>query len=142
MLEQDLDNLNEEIAYYGKRIAELKGFVAIGRNQRTGYFNCAIAAGRAHRPIETDLGQLRASARSPLLPHGLCSRSVRSTARGGGCRDPSVATYLARVDLRPDVMQIRNRQKAADENIPIARAGHLPTLSFQGDYYFEAKRSA
>ncbi|KPK52399.1 MAG: hypothetical protein AMS22_09190 [Thiotrichales bacterium SG8_50] len=50
--------------------------------------------------------------------------------------DP-IENYLAGVDSRPDVRATRQRITAADENLTVARGGHLPSLDLNGNYYFD-----
>ncbi len=54
-----------------------------------------------------------------------------------GSTDKSLGQYLERLETRPDVAGDKARLLSAEEGIPIARAGHFPTLGLQADYYLD-----
>jgi len=98
-----------------RELPSLKDLSPLGANQRTDIY-CAIAAGRAHRPIENRSGQLRAQRAvlsfltGPLLQKCPFNGQRRRMPRS------SVSYYLARVDLRPMLCRSQSSKGRRDSD--------------------------
>ena len=136
-IEQDLKNFGEEINQNIDREKELNGRVRIGRS-RIGevlFVQSTISTLRAQvEQLQAQLGTAREafaflSGLEPTTP-------LRDTEDLPANLEP-LDDYLARLELRPDVIAGRQRLSAAQENTKVARGAHLPSLDLNANRYLE-----
>jgi outer membrane protein len=136
-LEQDIDNVKDELAYYDRRIGELRQFVAIGRSQTTDILTAQSQQAALLAQLKQVEGQLAAQrAVLAFLTAFPTDVPVRRPPDDDAAIRP-LTEYLDRVRQRPDVKAAMERAHAAEDQITIARAGHFPTLGLQADYFLE-----
>ncbi len=135
--EHDVDNVDRELGYYDERIKETKNFQKIGRSQYTDVLTVQSQKANLVAQKEQVLATLRAQREVVAFLTGWDAETPLARPEGPSSADKSLDQYLARLEARPDVAGDKQRLHAAEEGIPIARAGHFPTLGLQADYYFE-----
>jgi outer membrane protein len=135
--EQDIDNVKDELAYYDRRIEELKQFVAIGRNQITDTLTAQSQQAALLAQMKQIEGQLKAQRAVLAFLTGFDPSVPLHRPADDDAAIRPLPDYLKRVSMRPDVQAQKARGRAAEDGIAVARAGHFPTLGFQGDYYIE-----
>ncbi len=138
-LEVDIENANEELGHYERRIKELKEFIRIGRSQLTDQLTTSSQAQALRAQIKQLKGALLAQ--RSLLSYLTSldvnvplqySKNINSKAR-------QLQEYLINIDQRPDVLGNVSRQEASDEAVSIAKGNHWPSLFLQGDYFVERR---
>jgi outer membrane protein len=135
--EHDIDNVIDELGFYDKRIAELRQFRAIGRSQVTDVLTAESQKAALVAQLKQIQGQYHAQRAILSFLTGFAPNTPVRRPSGDQVPIKPLDAYLGRVDLRPDVRGDSTRAKASEEGIPIARAGHLPTISVTGDYYLQ-----
>jgi outer membrane protein len=162
-LERDLANLESQTALYGKRVGEIKDRIRIGRSRLSERLTVESAEAGLRAQIEATRGQIGVARELLAFQTGL-AKDISLTDVTSGVGTPSapgdtvassgpngkpakqvktsawtprkLEDYLARLEERPDVKTGKERVVAAEEGIPIARGGHLPSLDLGGNYYF------
>lgn len=136
-LENEIDDIQEELDYYDQRLRELKQFRAIGRSRLSEELTAQSQQAGLAAQMKLMRGQLGAqrAVLSFLTGFAPTTPLARPTAEGDATK--GLDAYLEGIQRRPDVLAETQRVKAAEEGIPVARAGHFPTVGLQGDYYLE-----
>jgi outer membrane protein len=136
-IEQDLKNFSEEINQNIDREKELNGRVRIGRS-RIGevlFVQSTISTLRAQ--VEQLQGQLSTAREAFAFLSGLAPTTpLRDTEDLPANLEP-LDDYLARLELRPDVIASQQRLSAAQENTKVAQGAHLPSLDLNANRYLE-----
>jgi outer membrane protein len=136
-IERDIFNLGEEIRLNHEREKEIQARVRIGRSRVSELLNVQSTISTLRAQIEQLRGQLSVAREVFAFLSGLAADTpLRDSETLPAGVDP-IENYLAGVDSRPDVRATRQRITAADENLTVARGGHLPSLDLNGNYYFD-----
>jgi outer membrane protein len=136
-LEQDLKNLDEQIAQYQQREKELQDRVAIGRTRPGEVLTVQATISTLRAQVEQARAQLSTARDIFSFLSGLpVTTPLHDTEMLPGDLD-ALEDYLLRVALRPDVKAAQRRQTAAQENISVARGAHLPSLDLNANRYLE-----
>jgi outer membrane protein TolC len=122
---------------YDKRIAELNQFKKIGRSRMSEVLTAQAQQAALKAQLKQIRGQLKAQRAVLVFLTGFDLDVPIHRPNTEGVASKPIEECLSRVDIRPDVRADMARAKAADDGISVARAGHLPTLGLQGDYYLE-----
>ena len=136
-IEQDLKNFGEEINQNIDREKELNGRVRIGRS-RIGevlFVQSTISTLRAQ--VEQLQAQLGTAREAFAFLSGLASTTLLRDTEDLPVNLEPLDDYLARLELRPDVIAGRQRLSAARENTKVARGAHLPSLDLNANRYLE-----
>ena len=136
-LEQDLKNLSEQINLNVERQKELNARVRIGRS-RSGE---VLAVQTTISTLRARVEQLRAELATArdifAFLSGLEATTPLRDTEELPAQPVPLANYLSRVELRPDLRAAQQRFQAAQENIAVARGGHLPSLDLNANHYLE-----
>ena len=137
--EQDVANVNTELAHYRKRIDELEHFRKIGRSQISDVLTAQAAEATLRAALKQLAGQVAAARQVMSVTTGLPVATPLTFHLSDALpRDfESVELTVQQLDHRPDIAAAQVRSKTADEGIQVARAGHLPTVSLSADYYLQ-----
>lgn len=135
--EKDFLNLEEEITVNQKRLKELKEFERVGRSRVTDVLSTETNIATLEAQEEALWGQIEVSRQAFAFQTGLdpavpLQDSVDVTPE----HVPALRELLEKLEHRPDVETAKQTLAAAEEGIPIAKGGHLPTVDLLGDYYF------
>jgi outer membrane protein len=136
-IEQDLKNFSEEINQNIDREKELNGRVRIGRS-RIGevlFVQSTISTLRAQ--VEQLQGQLSTAREAFAFLSGLVPTTLLRDTEDLPANLEPLDDYLARLELRPDVIASQQRLSAAQENTKVARGAHLPSLDLNANRYLE-----
>lgn len=134
--EQDLKNLIEQIELYHKRAVELKARVAIGRSRLSEHLTIEAAIAGFEAQVEQVKGQLQVAREMGAFLTGLHVATPLVDQENVPEKPAPLEEYLSRVDFRPDIRSARSRLGFANEEVRIARGGHLPSVDLNGNYYF------
>jgi outer membrane protein len=136
-VERDLVNLNEEIEQNMKREAELRTRARIGRSRVSEVLTVQSTISTLRAQVEQLQGQRRAAREAFAFLSGLAAETaLRDTEAVPAALEP-LDIYLGDLPARPDVKASRQRFRAADENVAVARGAHLPSVDLNGNYYFD-----
>ncbi|MHB1140437.1 MAG: TolC family protein [Sulfuricaulis sp.] len=140
-LEQDLRNFDEQISLNLQREKELQDRVRIGRS-RTGETLAVQTTISTLRAQVEQLQAQRAAAREAFaFLSGLPADTPLRDSETLPASLDTLETYLARLELRPDVKAAQQRLTAARENISVARGARQPSLDLNANRYLERKGS-
>jgi len=140
-LEQDLKNFDEQINLNLQREKELQDRVRIGRSRTGETLAVQTTISTLRAQVEQLQAQLAAAREAfaflSVLP---ADTPLRDTETLPASLD-TLETYLARLELRPDVKAAQQRLTAAQENISVARGARQPSLDLNANRYLERKGS-
>lgn len=133
----DVVNLTKLREFSDERVKDLKERVRVGRSRR-GELNQAEAqlmsvdaelarGNRAVAEAEERLGFLTGVPQSPNFER--LPEPVLTT--------PDIQSYLEQAKSRPDLAAQKFQLEMADDLISGAKAGHMPSVDFNGNYYVE-----
>ncbi|MGZ3686757.1 MAG: TolC family protein [Bdellovibrionota bacterium] len=134
-LEQDLRNIDYELSLYTKRVNELNQRVRIGRSRQAEVLTVQSAMASLKAQNEQVLGQLKVVREVFQIQTGLDLNTPIADSENLPAKLEPTESYLGHVEARPEIRSQRDQLVSAEEGIPIARAGHLPSLSVNGDFY-------
>jgi outer membrane protein len=137
--EHDLENLDNELGFYDERIKETQKFQKIGRSQYTDVLT--VESQKANLMAQKELVNTTLQAQREVLAFVTGWGANIPLERPGDLKalnnEKNLEQYLSKLEERPDFRADQARLKAAEDGIPVARAGHFPTLGLQADYYLE-----
>jgi outer membrane protein len=136
-LEKDLENLAEQIRLNREREKDIEARVRIGRSRVSEVLNVQTTINTLRAQVEQQRGQLQVARAAFAFLSGLDADTALRDAEPAPPPPTALADYLAGVGERPDVRAGKKRIAAADENVGVARGGHLPSLDLNGNYYFD-----
>lgn len=137
--EQDLRNLDEQINQNLEREKELRDRVRIGRSRSGEMLTVQSTISTLRAQVEQLQAQLAAAREAFAFLSGLpATTSLRDTETLSPNLD-TLETYLARLELRPDVKAAQQRLTAAQENIAVARGARQPSLDLNANRYLERR---
>ncbi len=140
-LEQDLWNLHEQIDQNLDREKELRDRVRIGRSRAGEMLTVQSTISTLRAQVEQLQAQLATAREAFAFLSGLpASTPLRDTETLPANLD-TIETYLARLELRPDVKAGQLRLTAARENVAVARGARQPSLDLNANRYLERKGS-
>lgn len=138
-LEQDLWNLHEQINQNLEREKELRDRVRIGRSRSGEMLTVQSTISTLRAQVEQLQAQLATAREAFAFLSGLpASTPLRDTESLPTNLD-TIETYLARLELRPDVRAVQHRLTAARENVAVARGARQPSLDLNANRYLERK---
>ena len=140
-LEQDLKNFDEQISQNLQREKELQDRVRIGRSRSGETLTVQTTISTLRAQVEQLQAQLAATREAFAFLSGLPANTPLRDTEMLPANLETVETYLARLELRPDVKAAQQRQTAAQENITVARGAHQPSLDLNANRYLERKGS-
>lgn len=136
-IEQDLKNFSEEINQNIDREKELNGRVRIGRSRIGEVLSVQSTISTLRAQVEQLQGQLSAAREAFAFLSGLAPTTLLRDTENLPVNLEPLDDYLARLELRPDVIAGRQRLSAAQENTQVARGAHLPSLDLNANRYLE-----
>ena len=136
-IEQDLKNFGEEINQNIDREKELNGRVRIGRSRIGEVLSVQSTISTLRAQVEQLQGQLGTAREAFAFLSGLASTTLLRDTEDLPVNLEPLDDYLARLELRPDVIAGRQRLSAARENTKVARGAHLPSLDLNANRYLE-----
>lgn len=136
-IEQDLKNFSEEINQNIDREKELNGRVRIGRSRIGEVLSVQSTISTLRAQVEQLQGQLSAAREAFAFLSGLAPTTLLRDTENLPVNLEPLDDYLARLELRPDVIASRQRLSAAQENTKVARGAHLPSLDLNANRYLE-----
>jgi outer membrane protein len=136
-IEQDLHNLTEQINQNLKRQSELNERVRIGRSRIGEVLTIQSTISTLRAQVEQLQGQRRVAREAFAFLSGLDPATpLRDTETVPATLEP-LDNYLVRIDFRPDIKATQQRLTAAQENVAVARGGHLPSVDLNVNRYLE-----
>jgi outer membrane protein TolC len=136
-IEQDLKNIGEEINQNIDREKELNGRVRIGRSRIGEVLSVQSTISTLRAQVEQLQGQLSAAREAFAFLSGLAATTLlRDTEDLPATLEP-LDDYLARLEMRPDVIASQQRLSAAQENTTVARGANRPSLDLNANRYLE-----
>jgi outer membrane protein len=139
--EQDLGNLDEQIRQNIEREKELQDRVRIGRSRSGERLTVQSTISTLRAQVEQLRAQLAAAREAFAFLSGLPADTLLRDTEALPARLDPLDTYLARLELRPDVKAAQQRLVAAQENISVARGARQPSLDLNANRYLERKGS-
>ncbi|MBY0472208.1 TolC family protein [bacterium] len=136
-MEQILKDFQEEITVYEKRISDLNARIKIGRSKMSEALTVRSALDTLAAQAEEAKGQLSAAREAFAFLTGLDRNAIVKETDKIEIKPDTLDNYLKRIEERPDVKSARDTLEAVEKGVEIARAGHFPTLSLAGNYYFK-----
>lgn len=136
-LEQDLRNFDEQIGQNLEREKELRDRVRIGRSRSGEMLTVQSAIGTLRAQVEELQAQLAAAREAFAFLSGLPAATPLRDTEALPADLETIETYLARLELRPDVKAAQQRLTAARENISVARGARQPSLDLNANRYLE-----
>jgi outer membrane protein len=133
---QDLSDLTKELEANEQRKSELLRFRGLGRSRSTEVLSSEAILASLEAQIEQAKSALENSRTTFTLLTGLPADSVLTDTETYPAKLAPIDTFLARIELRPDVRSLAKTVESTDESISIARGGHLPSIDLSGNYYF------
>lgn len=140
-LEQDLKNFDEQINLNLQREKELQDRVRIGRSRTGETLAVQTTTSTLRAQIEQLQAQLAAAREAFAFLSGLPADTPLRDSEILPANLDTLETYLARLELRPDVKAAQQRLTAAQENISVARGARQPSLDLNANRYLERKGS-
>lgn len=136
-IERDLVNLEEQINQNLQREQELQARVRIGRSRVGEVLTVQARISTLRAEIEQLNAQLSVARDVFAFQSGRLATTALRDAEALPNDIDGLDRYLERVAVRPDVKAARARLKATEENITVARGGHLPSLDLNANRYLE-----
>ena len=136
-IEQDLKNLDEEINQNVDREKELNSRVRIGRSRIGEVLSVQSTISTLRAQVEQLQGQLGTAREAFAFLSGLVPATLLRDTEDLPANLEPLDDYLARLELRPDVIASQQRLSAAHENTKVARGAHLPSLDLNANRYLE-----
>ncbi len=136
-LEQDLENLTEQINLNLERQKELNARVRIGRSRSGEVLTVQTTISTLRARVEQLRAELATARDVFAFLSGLEADTPLRDTEELPAQPAPLADYLARLELRPDLRAAQQRFQAAQENIAVARGGHLPSLDLNANHYLE-----
>lgn len=136
-LEQDLKNFDEQINQNLEREKELRDRVRIGRSRSGEMLTVQATIGTLRAQVEQLQAQLAAAREAFAFLSGLPANTPLRDSETLPANLDSIETYLARLELRPDVKAAQQRLTAARENIAVTRGARQPSLDLNANRYLE-----
>lgn len=134
--EAEIRNLTELLANLKERVRELTQRSRIGRSDRSDLLSARSQAAL----VESDLLEAQSALKTARenLAAKIPGLEVMNLEDDLSLPKlvPDLKSLLARLENRPDLKLAALSTEAAEEQIRVARAGHLPTLDLEGNYYF------
>ena len=140
-LEQDLKNFDEQISLNLQREKELQDRVRIGRSRAGETLAVQTTISTLRAQVEQLQAQLAAAREAFAFLSGLPADTPLRDSETLPANMDMLETYLARLELRPDVKAAQQRLTAAQENISVARGARQPSLDLNANRYLERKGS-
>lgn len=140
-LEQDLRNLDRQISLNVEREKELRDRVRIGRSRSGEMLTVQSTISTLRAQVQQLRAQLAAAREAFAFLSGLPADTLLHDTEALPARLDPLDTYLARLELRPDVKAAQQRLTAAQENITVARGARQPALDLNANRYLERKGS-
>jgi len=140
-LEQDLKNFDEQINLNLQREKELQDRVRIGRSRTGETLAVLTTISTLRAQVEQLQAQLAAAREAFAFLSGLPADTPLRDSETLPASLDTLETYLARLELRPDVKAAQQRLTAAQENISVARGARQPSLDLNANRYLERKGS-
>ncbi|MDO8595586.1 MAG: TolC family protein [Sulfuricaulis sp.] len=136
-IEQDLKNFSEEINQNIDREKELNSRVRIGRSRIGEVLSVQSTISTLRAQVEQLQGQLGTAREVFAFLSGLAPTTLLRDTEDLPVNLEPLDDYLARLELRPDVIASQQRLSAAQENTKVARGAHLPSLDLNANRYLE-----
>jgi outer membrane protein len=134
--EQDLKNLNQQLALYKARVKELQARIRRGESRSTE----ALTAQSTEAALEAESrlveAKLTTARENFSLLTALPADSSLTELNAQNKLRP-LAVYLGRVEERPDIKEAKERVEASEEEVSVFRGAHWPTLDAVGNYYLK-----
>jgi len=140
-LEQDLKNFDEQINLNLQREKELQDRVRIGRSRTGETLAVQTTISTLRAQVEQLQAQLAAAREAFAFLSGLPADTPLRDSETLPASLDTLETYLARLELRPDVKAAQQRLPAAQDNISVARGARQPSLDLNANRYLERKGS-
>lgn len=133
--QQDEKNYLIEIEVNRKRLKELEGFFKIGRSQLTDVLTFKSNIASLEVQLESTRGQLESAKDILAYLTGWKRDFVLHDEESALLSPTDIASYLVRIEDRPDVKVALANAQANEEGITMAFGQHYPSLDLLGNYY-------
>lgn len=134
-LEKSSDTVTEQIQVYEKRIAEMSSWVKIGKSRRSELYSVQASQAKATAQLKLLQGQIGATAEALRFLTGFTSIGRLSSPSSVSIEKPSLETYLARLEDRPDVIAGKTRVEVAEKSVDIAKGDYAPSADLGANYW-------
>lgn len=136
-IEQDLRNIENEIAIDERRINDLNARVRIGRSRPSEVLNVRSTVDTLAAQAEQVRGTLLTNRDAFAFLTGFDRNTPLLDAEKAPGRLGSIDEYVAHIEERPDVKAQRDQLEAVEKNVTLARGNHLPAIDVAANYYFK-----
>lgn len=136
-LEQDVKNLNEQLAVYAQRSKDLSGRSGRGESRRDEALTARATEASTEANLRIVEAQLRSARQNLSYMTGQPPESpLAEPPVDDGKRLMPLDHYLSRIEKRPDIQSAIEVENAEREMVRFNRGSHWPTADVQGRYYF------
>lgn len=132
----DTNDLQKELEANKKRREELLRFRKLGRSRDTEVLSTEANVAALEASLEASSAAQQNSLTAFTLLTGLPANSELVDRESYPDTLPPLASYIAKIEDRPDIRTLVQSVEASDKGISIARGGHLPSLDLGANYYF------
>lgn len=135
--QRDVDTLKTMISLASDRVKEIGERAKIGRSRNVDLLAARAQIAVLQAQLSADEGDLSTARDEFLLLTGLEETTSLKETLEVPPAPASVATYLNRLDERPEIAALRSQEDAANGAADVASAAHLPSLDLNGHYYLD-----
>jgi outer membrane protein len=135
--EQDVKNIENQLKLYDERITELTTRVRQGTSNKTDMLTLQASRANVTSQLENAKATVAAARESFVFLTGLPRETELAPVEGAYPKPAPLDSYLAKIESRPDMLDAKERDEAADEGVTIAKGAHYPSINFLGNYYFK-----
>lgn len=132
----EVENLKTAIRLARDRVKEVASREKIGRSRDTELLSARAQVSVLEAQLMAAEGQLIASLDEFSLMTGLARETELETSEEIPSMPEALESYLKRVEERPDILALKSELQMLEEQKRVVRAGHFPSLSLLGNYYF------
>ncbi len=135
-LEQDLRNIEAQRTIYQARVKDLQARSRRGESAANEAYQAQSTSAALDADLQIQSGRLRTSRENFAFLTGLpVDTPLEDIPEGDSVGLKPLSEYLARIEERPDILNLKQRTEASDEDVTIAKGAHWPTADVTGNYY-------
>lgn len=134
-LEKSFDTVTEQNQVYEKRITELSSWVKIGKSRKSELFSVQASQAKTAAQLKQIQGQIAAARETLKFLTGFTSVARLSSNKQAGEAKPTLDSYLAKIEERPDILAGKSRVEFADQSVSIAKGEYAPSADIGANYW-------
>lgn len=135
-LEQEIKNLEAQVALYGDRIEDLHRRAKTGESSASDSLTAQATQAGVQAQAKRIRGQWKTARESLHFLTGLSEDAPLVPYTGEALMPlPAVQTYLSSLESRPDIRAAQLVVEAAEASVSNAKGAHLPSADLSANYY-------